>query len=193
VGGVAGPLRTAWLRPRQTDLILDKGQFRSRLHHPFPGIVVRQRFFGIFWPLFLAGSERLRDNRRMTETTLRPDGSALGRNSGSSMQSSPVRISPAPATTRCWAPFSARCRYADWTPSSPPIITEHMSSAIPCSLNAVTAPSAAGRKTRADTSCPVLRRGVMVGYNQGQSCPLRAGRIGSRRCENISAQNFSSP
>ena len=45
----------------------------------------------------------------------------------------------------------------------------------------------------ADTSCPVLRRGVMVGYNQGQSCPLRAGRIGSRRCENISAQDFSSP
>jgi adenylate cyclase len=30
-------------------------------------IVVRQRFFGIFWPLFLAGSERLRDNRRMTD------------------------------------------------------------------------------------------------------------------------------
>jgi hypothetical protein len=30
--------------------------------------VVRQRFFGIFWPLFLAGSERLRDNHRMTDT-----------------------------------------------------------------------------------------------------------------------------
>ena len=30
-------------------------------------IVVRQRFFGIFWPLFLAGSERLRDNRLMTD------------------------------------------------------------------------------------------------------------------------------
>ena len=29
--------------------------------------VVRQRFFGIFWPLFLAGSERLRDNRRITD------------------------------------------------------------------------------------------------------------------------------
>jgi len=29
--------------------------------------VVRQRFFGMFWPLFLAGSERLRDNRRMTD------------------------------------------------------------------------------------------------------------------------------
>jgi hypothetical protein len=28
---------------------------------------IRQRFFGIFWPLFLAGSERLRDNRRMTD------------------------------------------------------------------------------------------------------------------------------
>ena len=39
------------------------------------------------------------------ETTLRPDGSASGRNSGSSTQSSRVRISPAPATTRCWAPF----------------------------------------------------------------------------------------
>src|SRR5215471_5950291 len=32
-------------------------------------IVVRQRFFGIFGPLFMADSERLRDNRRMTETT----------------------------------------------------------------------------------------------------------------------------
>jgi len=30
-------------------------------------IVVRQRFFGMFWPLFLAGSGRLRDNRRMTD------------------------------------------------------------------------------------------------------------------------------
>src|SRR5215831_14523642 len=30
-------------------------------------VVVRQRFFGMFWPLFLAGSERLRDNRRMTD------------------------------------------------------------------------------------------------------------------------------
>ena len=30
-------------------------------------IVVRQRFFGIFWPLFLAGSERLRANRLMTD------------------------------------------------------------------------------------------------------------------------------
>jgi hypothetical protein len=30
-------------------------------------IVARQRFFGIFWPLFLAGFERLRDNRRMTD------------------------------------------------------------------------------------------------------------------------------
>jgi hypothetical protein len=31
------------------------------------GYVVRQRFFGMFWPLFLAGSERLRHNRRMTD------------------------------------------------------------------------------------------------------------------------------
>ena len=30
-------------------------------------IVVRQRFFGMFWPLFLAGSERLGNNRRMTD------------------------------------------------------------------------------------------------------------------------------
>jgi hypothetical protein len=30
-------------------------------------IVVRQRFFGMFWPLLLAGSERLRNNRRMTD------------------------------------------------------------------------------------------------------------------------------
>src|SRR6516164_3303845 len=35
-------------------------------------IVVRQRFFGIFWPLFLAGSERLRDNRRMTDAAHNP-------------------------------------------------------------------------------------------------------------------------
>jgi hypothetical protein len=27
-------LRAAWLRPKQTDLIPDKGQFRSRFHHP---------------------------------------------------------------------------------------------------------------------------------------------------------------
>ena len=30
----AGPRRLAWLRPIQTDLIPDKGQFRSRFHHP---------------------------------------------------------------------------------------------------------------------------------------------------------------
>ena len=67
--GVAGPLRAAWLRPRQTDLIPDKGQFRSRFppSAQLSAIVVRQRFFGIFWPFFLAGSERLRDNRRMTD------------------------------------------------------------------------------------------------------------------------------
>jgi hypothetical protein len=27
-------LRAAWLRPKQTDLIPDRGQFRSRFHHP---------------------------------------------------------------------------------------------------------------------------------------------------------------
>jgi hypothetical protein len=32
--GVAGLLRAAWLRPKQTDLVPDKGQFRSRFHHP---------------------------------------------------------------------------------------------------------------------------------------------------------------
>jgi hypothetical protein len=31
---VAGPLRAAWFRPKQTDLIPDKGQFRSRFRHP---------------------------------------------------------------------------------------------------------------------------------------------------------------
>jgi hypothetical protein len=34
------------LRPKQTDLISDKGQFRSRFHHPL-SYVVRQRFFWI--------------------------------------------------------------------------------------------------------------------------------------------------
>jgi hypothetical protein len=32
--GVAGPLRAPWLRPKQTDLVHDKGQFRSRFYHP---------------------------------------------------------------------------------------------------------------------------------------------------------------
>ena len=31
---VAGPLRAAWLRAEQTDLVPCKGQFRSRFHHP---------------------------------------------------------------------------------------------------------------------------------------------------------------
>ena len=43
---VGGLLRAAWLRPKQTDLVPDKGQFRSRFPHPLR-IVVRQRFFGI--------------------------------------------------------------------------------------------------------------------------------------------------
>ena len=49
-----GRLRAAWSWLKQTDLIPDKGQFRSGFHHPRSAIVVRQRFFGIFWPLFLA-------------------------------------------------------------------------------------------------------------------------------------------
>ena len=28
------PVRAAWLRPKQTDLVPGKGQFRSRFHHP---------------------------------------------------------------------------------------------------------------------------------------------------------------
>ena len=32
--GVAGLLRAAWLRPKQTDLVPGKGLFRSRFHHP---------------------------------------------------------------------------------------------------------------------------------------------------------------
>ena len=44
--GVAGLLRAAWLRPKQTDLVPGKGQFRSR--SPIrSAIVVRQRFFWI--------------------------------------------------------------------------------------------------------------------------------------------------
>ena len=30
----AGPLRAAWSRPKQTDLVSGKRQFRSRFHHP---------------------------------------------------------------------------------------------------------------------------------------------------------------
>ena len=56
-----------WLTP-QTDLVPDKGQFRLAFPPIRSATVVRQRFFGIFWPLFLAGSERLRDKHRMTDT-----------------------------------------------------------------------------------------------------------------------------
>ena len=55
--GSIRPIALAFDAPAH--LIPDKGQFRA--------IVVRQRFFGMFWPLFLAGSERLGDNRRMTD------------------------------------------------------------------------------------------------------------------------------
>jgi hypothetical protein len=41
-------------------------QDRSKCN-PSRAIVVQQRFFGIFWLLFLAGSAWLRDNRRMTD------------------------------------------------------------------------------------------------------------------------------
>ena len=49
------------------DLIPDKGQFRLAFPPAGSGIVVRQRFFGIFWPLFLAGYGRLRDHRRIRD------------------------------------------------------------------------------------------------------------------------------
>ena len=42
-------------------------QSSARVSTTRSAIVVRQRFFGMFWPLFLAGSERLKDNRRMTD------------------------------------------------------------------------------------------------------------------------------
>jgi mono/diheme cytochrome c family protein len=48
---VAGPLPAAWLRPKQTDLVPDKGS-SARVSTIRSAIVVRQRFFGIFWPLF---------------------------------------------------------------------------------------------------------------------------------------------
>jgi len=62
----AGPLRAArsWLKQTTSSPI--KGS-SARVSTIRSAIVVRQRFFGILWPLFLAGSERLRDNRRMTD------------------------------------------------------------------------------------------------------------------------------
>ena len=45
--GVAGLPRAAWLRPKQTDLVPGKGQFRSRFPPIGSATVVRQRFFGI--------------------------------------------------------------------------------------------------------------------------------------------------
>ena len=62
--GSIRPIALAFDAPAH--LIPDKGQFRSRFHPSTQLWFVRQRFFGIFWPLFLAGSGRLRDNRRMT-------------------------------------------------------------------------------------------------------------------------------
>jgi hypothetical protein len=61
-----GPLRAAWSWLKQTTWSLIKGS-SAGVSTIRSAIVVRQRFFGIFWPLFLAGSERLRDNRRMTD------------------------------------------------------------------------------------------------------------------------------
>jgi len=59
------------LRPRQTDLIPDKGS-SARVSTIRSVIVVRQRFFGIFGPLF-GSSERLSDNRRMTNAAVSAD------------------------------------------------------------------------------------------------------------------------
>ena len=53
-----------WLK--QTDLIPVRGSSAS-VSIIRSATVVRQRFFGMFWPLFLAGSDRLRNNRRMTD------------------------------------------------------------------------------------------------------------------------------
>ena len=41
------PQIPAWLRPKQTDMVPGKGQYRSRFLHIRSGTVVRQRFFGI--------------------------------------------------------------------------------------------------------------------------------------------------
>jgi hypothetical protein len=75
-------VRSAWgglVVAEPDDLIPDKGQFRLAFPPSGSAIVVRQRFFGIFWPRFLAGYERLRDDRRIrdaahnqhSETTVR--------------------------------------------------------------------------------------------------------------------------
>jgi len=48
----AGPLRAAWSWLKQTDLIPDKGQFRSRFHHPFsyccPATILRDILAALF-------------------------------------------------------------------------------------------------------------------------------------------------
>ena len=58
-------LSAAWLRLKQTDLIPGKGQFRcvfpNRLSYCCPATIFRDVLAAL-----LAGSERLRNNRRMT-------------------------------------------------------------------------------------------------------------------------------
>jgi hypothetical protein len=42
-----GPSRAAWLRPKQTDLVPGKGQFRSRFHYPLQVLLSDNDFFWI--------------------------------------------------------------------------------------------------------------------------------------------------
>ena len=85
----AGPLRAArsWLKQTTSSPI--KGS-SARVSTIRSATVVRQRFFGILWPLFLAGSERLRDNRRMTDA-------AHNQHSETRRPSDRDRIKPGPA------------------------------------------------------------------------------------------------
>jgi len=59
-----GLLRAAWLRPKQTDLVPGKGQFRSRFPHPLRYCCPTTIFLD---PQPTPTSSQLRDNRRMTD------------------------------------------------------------------------------------------------------------------------------
>src|SRR5215472_16028579 len=68
-----GPAGNGWARLLRCDRERSGGGFSNAGYEPHPScgdcpltgsaIVVRQRFYGIFWPLFLAGSERIVETR----------------------------------------------------------------------------------------------------------------------------------
>ena len=84
----AGGLVAAYRRPNPRERAVPLAFPRSA-----SAIVVRQRFFGIFWPLFFAGSEWLRDNRRMTDAAHNQHSETVAR------RSRPHRNNPNPTFT----------------------------------------------------------------------------------------------